>query len=257
MYRLLGTHVAPVPYWDSLDGCTDADDGCDRVVITDLATTSPDASPPRGLAPPATPHHPAARACTRRAADHGLRRKRPTLCSLHRRRLTSGVGLLRELPSLRWHHRKHGDDGACQSRTAELAGVRTGPAAQRCHQREHRHRRRQRRPPAPPADRAARNGGLLTDLPAWGRRRRRRARRGRSSRPRTATPWRSTPPAARILWTFTPPGYSSWAGSAQITNASPIADPDRPCVYAASPNGLIHKLSLADGSEDRSAGAGR
>ncbi len=57
-----------------------------------------------------------------------------------------------------------------------------------------------------------------------------------------------------ILWTFTPPGYSSWAGSAQITVASPLADPDRSWVYAPSPNGLIHKLSLADGSEDRGGG---
>jgi hypothetical protein len=55
--------------------------------------------------------------------------------------------------------------------------------------------------------------------------------------------------SGRILWTFTPPGYSSWAGSAQITTASPIADPDRESVYAASPNGLIHKLSLSDGRE--------
>ena len=54
-----------------------------------------------------------------------------------------------------------------------------------------------------------------------------------------------------ILWTFTPPGYSRWAGSAQITTTSPLADPDRQFVYAASPNGLIHKLSLRDGSEDR------
>jgi len=60
--------------------------------------------------------------------------------------------------------------------------------------------------------------------------------------------------SGRILWTFTPPGYSQWAGSPQITTASPIADPDRRFVYAASPNGLIHKLSIADGSED-SAGA--
>jgi PQQ-like domain len=55
----------------------------------------------------------------------------------------------------------------------------------------------------------------------------------------------------RILWTFTPPGYSRWAGTAQITTASPLADPDRQFVYATSPNGLIHKLSLADGLEDR------
>jgi hypothetical protein len=52
-----------------------------------------------------------------------------------------------------------------------------------------------------------------------------------------------------LLWTFTPPGYGSWAGSAQITNASPLADPGHRFVYAVSPNGLIHKLSLEDGSE--------
>ena len=57
--------------------------------------------------------------------------------------------------------------------------------------------------------------------------------------------------SGKILWTFTPPGYGRWASSAQITVASPLADPDRLFVYAASPNGLIHKLSLADGSEDR------
>ncbi len=55
-----------------------------------------------------------------------------------------------------------------------------------------------------------------------------------------------------ILWTFTPPGYSQWAGSSQITVSSPLADPDRLFVYAAAPNGLIHKLALADGSEDSS-----
>jgi outer membrane protein assembly factor BamB len=58
----------------------------------------------------------------------------------------------------------------------------------------------------------------------------------------------------QILWTFTPPGYARWAGTAQITTASPLADPDGRFVYAASPNGLIHKLSLTDGREDR-AGA--
>ncbi|HWX52868.1 MAG TPA: PQQ-binding-like beta-propeller repeat protein, partial [Solirubrobacteraceae bacterium] len=57
--------------------------------------------------------------------------------------------------------------------------------------------------------------------------------------------------SGRVLWTFTPPGYGGWAGSAQITTTSPLADPDRRFVYAASPDGLIHKLSLADGSEAR------
>ncbi len=60
--------------------------------------------------------------------------------------------------------------------------------------------------------------------------------------------------SGRIIWTFTPPGYRSWAGGSQITNASPLADPGGRFVYAASPNGLIHKLAVSDGSEDR-AGA--
>jgi hypothetical protein len=58
--------------------------------------------------------------------------------------------------------------------------------------------------------------------------------------------------SGQILWTFTPPGYSRFAGSAQITNAAPLADPGHQFVYAASPNGLIHKLSIANGSEDSS-----
>lgn len=58
----------------------------------------------------------------------------------------------------------------------------------------------------------------------------------------------------RVLWTFTPPGYAGWAGSEQITTSSPLADPNGLFVYATAPNGLIHKLSLTDGAEDR-AGA--
>ncbi len=60
--------------------------------------------------------------------------------------------------------------------------------------------------------------------------------------------------SGKILWTFTPPGYSGWAASAQITTASPLLDPGHQFVYAASPNGLIHKLSLSDGREDPSGG---
>ena len=56
--------------------------------------------------------------------------------------------------------------------------------------------------------------------------------------------------SGRILWTFTPPGYTRWAGTNQITNTSPLIDPDRLFIYAPSPNGLIHKLSLANGAED-------
>jgi hypothetical protein len=55
--------------------------------------------------------------------------------------------------------------------------------------------------------------------------------------------------SGRVLWTFTPPGYPRWAGSAQITTTSPLLDPDGRFVYAASPNGLVHKLSLSGGGE--------
>jgi hypothetical protein len=58
--------------------------------------------------------------------------------------------------------------------------------------------------------------------------------------------------SGRTLWTFTPAGYSGWAGSSQITVTSPIADPSGGFVYAAAPNGLIHKLSLSGGGEVRS-----
>jgi outer membrane protein assembly factor BamB len=51
----------------------------------------------------------------------------------------------------------------------------------------------------------------------------------------------------QILWRWTPPGYSSWAGSAQITTATPVADPSRRWIYAASPDGRIQKLAVATG----------
>ncbi len=50
-----------------------------------------------------------------------------------------------------------------------------------------------------------------------------------------------------ILWTYTPAGYDSWAGTRQITTAAPVADPDRQSVYAAAPDGQIRKLALANG----------
>src|SRR3954468_21587089 len=53
--------------------------------------------------------------------------------------------------------------------------------------------------------------------------------------------------SGRILWTFTPAGIDGWAGSAQITNASPAAT--RRVVYAAAPDGRVHKLRLRDGRE--------
>jgi hypothetical protein len=50
-----------------------------------------------------------------------------------------------------------------------------------------------------------------------------------------------------ILWRWTPPRYSRLAGTAQITTASPVADPNRKWIYAASPDGRIQKLSVASG----------
>jgi hypothetical protein len=50
-----------------------------------------------------------------------------------------------------------------------------------------------------------------------------------------------------VLWRYTPADYSSWAGTAQITTATPAADPGRKWIYAASPDGRIEKLSVADG----------
>lgn len=53
--------------------------------------------------------------------------------------------------------------------------------------------------------------------------------------------------SGQILWRWTPPRYSSWAGSAQITTATPVADPSRRWIYAASPDGRIQKLTVATG----------
>jgi outer membrane protein assembly factor BamB len=54
--------------------------------------------------------------------------------------------------------------------------------------------------------------------------------------------------SGKILWRFRPPGYSSWAGSDQITNSSPIADPGRRFLYAEAPNGRVYKLTVASGA---------
>src|SRR5712671_6936960 len=50
-----------------------------------------------------------------------------------------------------------------------------------------------------------------------------------------------------VLWRFTPTGYDSWAGSRRVTTSTPVADPSRDFVYAASPDGHIQKLAVADG----------
>ena len=50
-----------------------------------------------------------------------------------------------------------------------------------------------------------------------------------------------------VLWEYTPPGFTDWAGSRQITNSTPVADPDRSHIYASAPDGTIQKLAVADG----------
>ena len=55
-------------------------------------------------------------------------------------------------------------------------------------------------------------------------------------------------PTGAILWEYTPPGTARLEGTAQITTATPVADPGREFLYAASPDGFIQKLAVADGS---------
>lgn len=50
-----------------------------------------------------------------------------------------------------------------------------------------------------------------------------------------------------ILWEYTPLKYSTWAGTEQITNSTPVADPDRQYIYIAVPGGTVQKLAVADG----------
>lgn len=60
------------------------------------------------------------------------------------------------------------------------------------------------------------------------------------------------PLSGHALWEYKAPGARRLEGSAQVTTATPVSDPDRRYVYAASPDGLIHKLALATGREVRS-----
>jgi hypothetical protein len=57
------------------------------------------------------------------------------------------------------------------------------------------------------------------------------------------------PSDGHTLWQFTPPGIGAWSGTYQFTTASPIADSSHQYVYATSPNGLVHKLSIVNGQE--------
>ena len=50
-----------------------------------------------------------------------------------------------------------------------------------------------------------------------------------------------------VLWEYTPPSYQAVVSTRQITNSTPVADPDRQSIYAASPDGYIQKLAVSDG----------
>jgi hypothetical protein len=57
------------------------------------------------------------------------------------------------------------------------------------------------------------------------------------------------PGTGRKLWEFVPKDIGSYQGSAQITTATPVIDPDRNSLYSASPDGWIHKLTVAGGRQ--------
>jgi outer membrane protein assembly factor BamB len=50
-----------------------------------------------------------------------------------------------------------------------------------------------------------------------------------------------------VLWEYTPTSYQKLSGTRQITNSTPVADPDRQFIYAASPDGAIQKLAVGNG----------
>lgn len=52
-----------------------------------------------------------------------------------------------------------------------------------------------------------------------------------------------------ILWQYTPPNYDSWNTTVQLTNSTPAADPDRLHIYATAPDGIVRKLTGAEGKE--------
>jgi hypothetical protein len=60
--------------------------------------------------------------------------------------------------------------------------------------------------------------------------------------------------SGKILWTFVPDGIEGWEGTSQITQSTPVDDPETPYLYSYSPDGRVHKLEDATGREVRSGG---
>jgi hypothetical protein len=54
-----------------------------------------------------------------------------------------------------------------------------------------------------------------------------------------------------VRWTYVPPGIAGWQGTYRITNAAPAVDKAAGVVYSASPDGKVHRLTLATGAEQR------
>lgn len=52
-----------------------------------------------------------------------------------------------------------------------------------------------------------------------------------------------------ILWDFSPSSVKQLEGGPQITTASPVVDPSHDFVYVSSPDGFVHKLSVANGHQ--------
>ena len=57
-----------------------------------------------------------------------------------------------------------------------------------------------------------------------------------------------------IQWAFVPDGIEGWEGSSQITQSSPVDDPETPYLYSYSPDGRVHKLEDETGREVGSGG---
>src|SRR5205814_1638293 len=51
-----------------------------------------------------------------------------------------------------------------------------------------------------------------------------------------------------VLWKFDAPGFDAAATPREITNTTPVADPNRQSIYSASSDGKVVKLSVASGA---------
>ena len=57
------------------------------------------------------------------------------------------------------------------------------------------------------------------------------------------------PATGTRLWEFVPRGVNASPGNPQVTTSTPVVDPDRRYLYSASPDGVVHKLSVATGHQ--------